>query len=370
MTPEELRAAIPATDDAVYLNTGASGPSPRQVTAATKGAVDDHERSHAGSDPYEFAFDAYDETRDAVADFVGAGPDEIALTNSTADGINRVAAAMDWEPGDVVVRTDLEHSAGILPWRHLAATRGVETRTVACEGGRLPLDAVKAATRDAKLFVCSALSWNYGTRLPVAEAVDIAHDNGARVLVDAVQVPGHVPVDYEEWGADFVAAAGHKWLLGPWGAGFLYVRDDAAAALDPAAVGYRGVVEPNADEGYEFHPGARRFEVGTVSPAPYAGLREAIDVLESVGLDAVTDRIERLTDRLKAGVDDERLLSPRAFESGLVTLRDDDPAATVERLRDEGIVVRSIPDPATLRVSLHAFNTREDVDAVLDALGG
>ncbi|WP_135820761.1 aminotransferase class V-fold PLP-dependent enzyme [Halostella litorea] len=367
MTPEDLRAAIPATDDAVYLNTGASGPSPRSVTEATKGAVDEHERSHADSDPYEYAFGAYEETREAVAGFVGAAPEEIALTNSTADGISRVAAAMDWEPGDVVVRTDLEHPAGILPWRHLAETHGVEVRTVACEGGRLPLDAVKEATRDAKLFAFSALSWNYGTRLPVAEAVDIARDNGARTLVDAVQVPGHVPVDYGEWGADFVAAAGHKWLLGPWGAGFLYVRDGAAAALDPAAVGYRGVVEPNADEGYEFHPGARRFEVGTVSPAPYAGLREAIDVMASVGPDAVRDRIEGLTERLKSGIDDERLLSPREFESGLVTLSDDDPAGTVERLRDEGIVVRSIPDPASLRVSLHAFNTADDVDAFLDA---
>jgi len=365
MTPEDLHAAIPATDDAVYLNTGASGPSPERVTAATKDAVDDHDGSHAASDPYEFAFDAYEETRETVAGFVGAAPSEIALTNSTADGIGRVAAAMDWEPGDAVVRTDLEHPAGVLPWRHLAETRGIEPRTVACEGGRLPMDRVKEATRDAKLFVFSAISWNYGTRLPVAEAVEIAHDNGARVLVDAVQVPGQVPVDYGEWDADFVAAAGHKWLLGPWGAGFLYANDDTPE-IDPASLSYRGVAEAG-DDGYELHPGAKRFEVGTVSPAPYAGLREAIDVMNSVGVDAVRDRIERLTDRLKAGIDDERLLSPREFESGLVTLADDDPEATVERLRDRGIVVRSIPDPASLRVSLHAFNDAGDVDAFLDA---
>jgi selenocysteine lyase/cysteine desulfurase len=232
----------------------------------------------------------------------------------------------------------------------------------------MPLDAVKEATRDARLFVLSALSWNYGTALPVAEAVDIAQDNGAQVLVDAVQVPGQRPVDFDEWGADLVAAAGHKWLLAPMGTGFLYVRDGAATSLSPGAIGYRSVVDENADE-YELEPGARRFEVGTVSPAPYAGLREAIETMESVGLDAVRDRIADLTDSLKSGLDDDRLLSPREFESGLVTIRVDDPEATVERLADEGIVVRSIPEPKTVRASVHAFNTRADVDALLDALG-
>jgi selenocysteine lyase/cysteine desulfurase len=369
MTPEELRAAIPVTEDAVYLNTGASGPSPRRVVEATEDCLERQEHeSHAASDPYEFSFDVFDGAREVVAGHVGADPDEIALTNSTTDGINRVAGAIDWEPGDVVVRTDLEHSSGVLPWRHLETRRGIETQVVECDDGRLPPDAVKEATRDARLFVLSALSWNYGTTLPVAEVVDIAQDNGATVLVDAVQVPGQRPVDVRDWGADLVAAAGHKWLLAPMGSGFLYVRDGAVADLSPGAIGYRSVVDDTVEE-YDFEPGARRFEVGTVSPAPYAGLREAIETIESVGTDAVRDRIADLTGHLKEGLEADRLLSPREFDSGLVTIRVDDPEATVERLADEGIVVRSIPDPEAVRASVHAFNTRADVDAFLDALG-
>jgi selenocysteine lyase/cysteine desulfurase len=145
------------------------------------------------------------------------------------DGINRIACALPWEPGDAVVRTDLEHPAGILPWQRLARQRDVEVRVVGSEAGRLDLDAYREAVDGAALVCLSALTWNYGTHLPVAELVDVAHDAGALVLVDAVQVPGQAPMDVGEWGADAVAAAGHKWLLGLWGAGFLYVEESAAS---------------------------------------------------------------------------------------------------------------------------------------------
>ena len=213
----------------------------------------------------------------------------------------------------------------------------------------------------------SSITWNYGTRFPVAEMTDIAHDAGARVLVDAVQSPGQVDLDVTDWGADFAVGAGHKWCCGPWGAGFLYVADDATDALEPTRVGYRSVSAPDDDE-YEFAPGVRRLEVGTTSPAPHAALRTAIDALESIGLDTVESRIERLTDRLKDGLGDDRLLSPREYESGLVTIADDDPEATVERLSDSGIAIRSLPSPAALRASVHVFNTEADIDALLDAL--
>ena len=369
MTPEELRAAIPALDETIYLNTGASGPSPHSVIEAGQRELERHEDdAHtAAADPYEFAFGRFDETREIVADFVGAEPDEIALTNSTTAGINVVANAIDWEPGDVIVRPDFEHAGGILPWKRLQREHGVEIRVVETEGGRIPRDAYAEAVADARLVVFSAITWTYGTRLPVAELVEIAHDAGAEVLVDAVQVPGQARLDVREWGAEFVAAAGHKWLLGPWGAGFLYVEEAVANDLEPAALGYRGVEDSYASEP-TYEPGARRFEVGTASPAPYAGLREAIAIVESVGVEEIESRIRELTTSLKAELGEDRLLSPRKFESGLVTIRAENPEATVERLKHSGIVVRSLPAPDTIRVSVHAFNTRDDLETLLAAL--
>ena len=367
MTPRELRADIPALGgEKAYLNYGAHGPSPEYVVDAAGAFIADHEYGAAETDPYDHAFGMYEEIRERIAAFLGADREEIALTESTTDGIGRIAAAIDWEPGDVVVRTDLEHPAGVLPWKRLES-EGVEVRVVETEAGRVDPDAFAAAVADARLVCFSALTWTHGTRLPVAELVEIANDAGAFTLVDAVQSPGQVDVDVTRWGADAVAAAGHKWLLGPWGAGFLYVDRVVAEELAPGIAGYRGVRAPTADA-IEYEPGAKRFEIGTATAAAHIGLLEGIDAIESVGLGRIANRIERLTDRFKEGIDDGRLLSPHEFESGLVTVAAADPEATVERLADRGIVVRALPDPHAVRVSIHAVSTEREVDAAVDAL--
>lgn len=368
MDPLDLRSDIPALDDVTYLNTGAASPAPRHVVETVNDCIEHHQYAAPTEEGmYPALFGALDNARATIATFLGAEPDEIALTQSTADGINRVASALPWEAGDTVVRTDCEHSAGILPWKRLRDLYGIEVRELETTRGRLDLDAVRETVTDADLLCLSSVTWNYGTRFPITEIVDIAHDAGTRVLVDAVQSPGHVEVDLTDWGADFVVGAGHKWLCGPWGAGFLYVAADATAALEPKRLGYRSVTEPNAEK-YTFAAGARRLEVGTTSPTPYVGLQAAIDCIESIGLDTIESRIERLTDRLKAGIDDEQLLSPRAYESGLVTIAVDEPESTVERLSEKDIEIRSLPSPAAIRTSVHVFNTIEDIDTLLEHL--
>lgn len=367
MTPAELRAETPGFESCTYLNTGASGPSPRRVVEAATGCIEHHEYDSPNAEGMYTAADAvYGEAREAVADLLGTSPERVALTQSTTDGINRVASAMDFEPGDVVVRTDLEHSAGILPWQRLADLHDLEVRVLETHGGRIDPEEYAEAVADARLVCFSAITWTHGTFLPVQELVEIAHDAGARVLVDAVQAPGQVDLDIEGWGADAVAAAGHKWLLGLWGAGFLAVSPEFLDELEPRSVGYRSVAEPDADE-YAFHEGARRLEIGTTNPAPYAALAEAIRTMEAVGYDRIESRIADLTDRLKAGMGEERLLSPREYESGLVTFTADDPEATVERLGEAGIRVRTLPGPEAIRASVHAINTEADVEALLEA---
>lgn len=366
MTPKELRADIPVCADGVYLNTGASGPATQRVVDAASEFVTYHEtEAPVGEGAYPAAFGALDGARETVATFLNADDEEIALTESTADGIARVAAAIDWEAGDTVARTDLEHSAGILPWWNLQE-QGVDVRVVPTEAGRLDMEAVEDAVAEARLLCLNSITWNYGTELPIADIVELAHDHDCLVLVDAVQSFGQRPVDVQEWGADFVVGAAHKWLLGPWGAGMLYVDREIAEGLRPAQVGYRSVEDPSADEP-AFNPGATRFEVGTTTPAPYVGLETAIETIGAVGFDTVERRIEKLTDRLKVGLGD-RLLSPEGYESGLVTFEADDPEATVERLGEENIYVRTLPYPDAVRASVHVFNNAGDVDALLDAL--
>ena len=369
MDPTDLREAVPAFEDVRYMNTGASGPSPRPVVEAAQAFLARHEYDAASEEgPYPLAFDTYEDVRATVADFLGAAETEIALTQSTSDGINRVATALEWGPGDAIVRTDLEHPAGVLPWSRLER-RGCEVRVVPTEDGRIDREAYREAVQDAKLVCFSAITWNYGTFLPVEELVEEAHDAGAFVLVDAVQVPGHSPLDVTEWGADAVAAAGHKWLLGTWGGGFLYVEESVADDLEPAAIGYRSVEDPGAAD-YALKRGAPRFEIGTTNLAPYVALQTAIETIESVGMDVVESHVLRLAARLADRVPDERLLSPADPETGLVTIRVDDPEETVETLKEEyGVVVRPIPSlDGSIRASLHVVNTAADVDRLVEGL--
>ena len=368
MDPDALRREIPVTEEVTYFNTGASGPSTRSAVEAVSEFQTYHEfEAPAGEGFYEAGFGAFEEARETVADFIGAAPVEVTLTESTTHGINLVASSIDWNPGDTVVYTDVEHPSGRLPWKRLEDTHGIETTVVESDRGRFDPADVADAMDDARLVCLSAVSWNYGTRLPVREVAEIGAETDTLVLVDAVQVPGQYPLDVGEWGADVVVASGHKWLLGPWGTGFMWLSEAARQALRPTWIGPRGVEDMDA-AGYDYRDEAAMFELTTTPVAVYRGLQAAIETIESVGVGTVRDRIERLTDRLKAGIDDDRLLSPREYESGLVSIEVEDPDDAVERLREAGIVVRSIPDPACLRASVHAFNTESEVDRLVAAV--
>lgn len=368
MDIETLRDTIPALNEVAYCNWGASGPSPRPVLNSFTEFAERHEfEVPVTGDPYDVAWDHYDDTRAAVATFLNVTPEEIALTTSTSDGINRILGAFDWDEATTIVTTGVEHPAVTLPIRKLARHNNVTVETVDITDGLIDVGSAKTVLQDAALFVFSAIDWIYGRMQPVRQLVDLAHEAGARVLIDAVQVLGQRPLNVQDWGADMVAAAGHKWLLGTWGSGILYVESSFADTLEPKDIGYRSVVTPTADD-FEYKPGAPRFEVGTVNGAPYAALQEAIRMIEAVGVDAIRARIQQLTERLKAEFSEDRLRSPESFESGLVSVVAENPDAAVDRLRTQDIVVRALPIEETVRVSLHAVNTTTEVDAVVEGL--
>lgn len=360
MNLDAFRATIPAATDATYLNTGSSSPSSEVVVEAMHEFLEYHGYDAPTSvGMYPPVDEVFERTRDDVAAFLDASPEEIALTQSTGDAISRVANAITWNCGDTVVRTDLAHPAGIVPWRAQKRDHSVTTTVVETTDGHVDLDDVKEAVADARLVCLSSVSRNYGTRLPVGTITEIAHDAGAEVLVDAVQSVGQTPVDVTDWGAEYVAAASHKWLVGPWGAGFLYVSEDVVPELRPGHRSYRGV--DRESEAFDMHPDARRLEVGTRSAAPYVGLRTALERISSVGLETVERRIQSLTSLLKDELPASALLSPRSFESGLVAIDDESPERTVDRLATADVHVRSIAEPDAIRLSVHAFNTTADI---------
>ena len=366
MTLEELRSDIPALDAGLYLNYGAHGPSPTSVVNAGQRAFATQEFDASSQDPYDYANFIFDTTRQQIAEFVGTQSENIALTESTTDGINRIANALPLEQGDIVVRTDVEHPAGILPWQRLEA-KGITVREVETTRGCIDLDAFQEAVNDAAVVCFSALTWTHGTMLPVRDLVEIARSAGAFTIVDAVQVPGHRQMNVRDWDADVVLAAGHKWLLGPWGAGFMIFRNGIAETLTPSAIGYQSVVDSNAPE-ITYKPGALRFEIGSTALTPYAGLTHAISIIDQIGMETIESQIQTKTDQLKAGLPESAVLSPANFESGLVSLSVDEPERLVAELADRDIIIRSIPTIDAIRISVHAITSTEDIETVVSTL--
>jgi len=403
MEPTDLRETMPALESSVYCNWGAGGPSPaessrrpnqrssttstrprggrdvsRSVRGLRRGASGrrrparcrtERDRAHPEHDrrdqpsrgrvelergrcrrsnrPRALRGDpAVAAPRARVRRRVRVLETSVASETQRADGDraeqSRGNSASSRPLDDEVFQDSADHSSGQRP-REEAVD---ENRRL--DGG---LEAVTAAAEDATLFCVSSLTWTHGTRLPIEAIVEAAHDAGALVLVDAVQSPGQVPVDVRGWGADFVVAAGHKWLLAPSVPAFCSSATASRRISSPQRSATGASRDANATD-YRYAAGARRFEVGTASPAPHAGLTEAIAILEEIGIETIQRRIERLTDRLKEGVPDDRLLSPRSYESGLVTIAVDDPKRTVERLADREIVVRSLPNPDAIRASI------------------
>jgi len=364
MNLDDFRATIPATSEATYLNTGSSSPSSVDVVESMQAFLERHGyESPTEEGMYQPVYEAFEETRGDVADFLNARPGEITLTQSTGDGVSRIANAIQWDSGDTVVRTDLEHPTAVVPWNSLEREHDLNVEVLETDAGHVDMDRLKDAVEGARLVCVSSISRKYGRRLPISDITDIAHDTGAEVLVDAVQSVGQVPVDVTTWGADYVAAASHKWLVGPWGAGFLYVSADLIPELRPRHVSYRGVDRESPT--LDLHPDARRLEVGTTSAAPYVGLSTALERTASVGEATIERRIESLTAFLKDNLPESAIMSPRSFESGLIALDDDTPERTVERLATHDIQVKPIRDPDGIRLSIHGFNTKSDIQHFL-----
>lgn len=385
MDVEEIRRCIPALSKHVYMNTGSSGPCPRAVVES----LVDSERFQNYEGPVvpdvaESLHLRYASVRPRVARFVGADPDEIALLQNTSEGVNTVAAGIDWREGDEVVISALEHSTGYLPWFYLRDTKGIKVKIV---GPQSPSDAVReitvadvrsALTARTRLICMSHVAYCTGARLPVEEVAELAAGRGIPFLVDGAQAVGAIDLDVHEIGCDFYALPGQKWLLGPEGTGAFYCRRDR---LEAGTLGLRGVAWASIDsssiwDGYRLKASAARFELATVNASTFVALGEAIDFLSRVGMREIEARIAGLCGHLKREllkVPGVLLFTPveASRSAGLVAfdIGGWEPERACEALFERwNIVTRSIPWPRAVRASIHFFNTEEEVELLLKAV--
>ena len=375
----------------VYLDNAATSQKPRQVLQALTDYYEIHNANiHRGVHRLaEEATAAYEEARQKVARFLAA-PDSTGLvfTRGTTEAINLVAYAWGRKflrEGDEVVLTEAEHHSNLVPWQLAAQATGAKLRFIpVIEDGTLDMGAAERLIGPAtKLVGCIHASNVLATINPVERLAELAHACGALMLVDGAQSAPHLPVDVGALGCDFFACSGHK-MLGPTGVGVLWGKAELLEEMDPFLGGGEMIREVHLDHS-TWNDLPYKFEAGTMNVAQAVGLGAAVDYLERLGMQNVREHEKQLGDhayRRLSEIEGVTLYGPERNRTGLVsfTLPDVHPHDLSQLLDEEGVAIRSghhcaqplmrrLGVAATARASFYVYNTEDEVDALVEALG-
>ncbi len=382
MDVAKLRAEIPVLDRLVYMNTGWSGPPPRQVAEALKDRVDLELQEGTASVPVQQrGREIQAEARQAAARLFNAATEEVLVTRNTTEGLNIVLSGLNWQPGDEIVTCSLEHGSVLAPCWMIGQRYGVKVQVVMLDphdSKETILEKFQAAiTPNTRLIFISHVEYSTGMLMPAAELCRMAHDHGALILLDGAQSGGHIKLDMPADGFDFYAIPGQKWMLGYAGVGALYIRQELIPQVHPAHTGGRALVPPVTPDHFETNPDiVEKFTGGSSSVPLRAAFLEAARFIEAIGVENIEERNGQLAARLKGQWGDApavTVLSPDDPElsSGLVSfsVAGWQPEAVVEHLwNNHNIVVRRVQYPAGVRASLHFFNTEEEIDQLAQAV--
>jgi cysteine desulfurase/selenocysteine lyase len=392
-TSLDVRADFPIlTGDLAYLDSAATSQKPASVIQA----MDDYYRTSNANvhrSVYELAeraTAAYEGARERVAEFVRWDSSTTIFTKNVTEAINLVAYSwgrQNLKPGDEILVTEMEHHSNVVPWQIAAQQAGASLRYLHVqEGGTLSLDELdqELARGTIKLVAVAHISNVLGTLNPVREIVTRAHAAGALVLVDGAQAVPQIPVDAAAIGADFYAWTGHK-ALGPTGIGVLHARRELLDEMPPF-IGGGSMISTVGEQESTWNALPWKFEGGTPPIAEAAGLHAAIDYLAGIGMDTVRAHEAELTayalERLPE-VPGITIYGPTDLDKrgGAIsfTLEGLHPHDVAELLGREKVCIRAghhcaqplmrcLGVPATARASFHVYNSRDDVDKLIDAL--
>jgi cysteine desulfurase/selenocysteine lyase len=385
-----LKRVMRGGNQLAYLDSGATSQRPLQVLDAEREfLVTSNGGVHRGAHQLmEEATDAYEQGRADIAAFVGADADELVFTKNATESLNLVSYVLGDKrferavgPGDVIVITELEHHANLVPWQELALRTGATLRWYGVtDDGRIDLDSLELDER-VKIVAFSHHSNVTGAVAPAAELVARAKAVGALTVLDACQSVPHRPVDFHALDVDFAAFSGHK-MLGPNGIGVLYGRRALLSAMPPFLTG-GSMIETVTMEATTYAAPPQRFEAGTPMTSQVVGLAAAARYLSAVGMDAVEAHERELVaatlDGL-SGIDGVRIVGPTSMENRGAPVSfvvDGVHAHDVGQvLDDEGVAVRvghhcALPLhrrfglAATARASFAVYNTPDEVDRLV-----
>jgi selenocysteine lyase/cysteine desulfurase len=394
MNLSTIREEFPALREKTFLDAACVSIAPRSAVAAIEQFLQraltcpgtSATLNHIAMDDERAA------ARPLVAHLINAREDEIALVESTSQGLALAAQAIPLDRGDEVLFGAPEFMEVAIPWCQLRDRIGIELRVVPHRDGRLFVDDFAAArTPRTRLVVVSSVQWSHGYRLDMAALSALCRERGIWLVADVIQQLGAVPFDVQATPVDILACGGHKWLNAPFGCGFLYIRRERMPELRPPIAGYLAVETPEGGWGhyfqtpsiqpvrqYRFVSAARRYEAGGTANYPGAiGLAASIHMILELGPDRIAEHVWTLGDSLIAGLDrlGIQVVTPceRPSRAGIVTFTlgaPDRNVALMEHLLARRVLVsvRYTAGVGGVRVACHFFNNEDDIGRLLNGV--
>jgi len=380
---------FPVTDHLVYFNHAAVGPLSRNACQAMQSHASD--QMNHGALHWRKWYAEYERLREAAAALIGSESGEISILKNTTEALSFVAEGYRWQRGDNMVTTDLEFPSNAIPWKALER-RGVECRIVqSVEGAFSASDIEPLFDRRTRILSLSSAAFHNGFAPDLKAIGQLCRDRNVLFCLDAIQTLGAIRLDVTEANIAFLAADGHKWLLGPEGAAIFYCRADAREHLEVLEHGWM-----NVDRGGRFLdcpttllPDGRRFEGGSLNTIGIYGLRAALDLSRTIGHETIEREVLRLAGTLARGLEASgwTVRTPRPFGSGIVAATppavesrrsEVDDAGRVDFPRGMNGIHRWLEDQKVIcavregmvRFSPHFYNADAEIDRVLHLLSG
>ena len=363
----EIRSRFQIFQSKIYLNTCSQG----ALSDAVEAGFNDYIASwHEQGSPWQTWVERYEEARAAFAKFIHASPDEVAIVTSVSAGINGIASALNFRERRKVVMGEFEFPTMGQVWLG-QRVRGADVQFAKAEGNSIRAAAYeKLIDRDTLIVPLTHVCFKNGFRTEASAITQIAHSAGALVILDDYQDCGTRPVDVKAMNLDFYLTGTLKYLLGPPGLAFLFVRKELIPSLAPTVTGWFGQANPFAynPEHFELAPTARRFESGSPSVPNVYGAMPGFQMLDKIGMEHVAGHVKSLAQVLlnrarELGI---QIKTPAGSAGPLVVLQCRDSTLMLQALAQSGIVSSNRFDG--LRISFHVYNTLDDVNAVVEVL--
>ncbi|WP_111670314.1 aminotransferase class V-fold PLP-dependent enzyme [Algoriphagus litoralis] len=373
---DQIRGSFPLSKDRIYLNNGTFGPAPFPVQRAMEESLlQINTTGEYGSTQPE---------REKLAAFLGIKTEELSLTHNTTEGINIMAWGIALNPGDEVILTTHDHVGNALPWLNRAKLHGIVLKPFTPASTQAEnLDRIKSlVSPKTKVIAIPHVTCTTGLVFPVKDIAEYARNQGILTAIDGAHGAGCLDLNLDALGCDFYAGCCHKWLLGPSGTGFLYVREAMLDRLQPFHVG------GGSDSGWDlfsnppvmlgYAASAHRFDYGTQSTTLMKGVSAAIAFHDEIGTGKVESRIRELNHYLYEGLSQFKnqleILSPKEDASRICMVSFRPKAISFQEvgtnLAKSGFRIRQVPEGQVdaIRISTHIYNSKHEIDLLVEAL--